>query len=610
MMDDYPDPSPALLAGRRSLEGLEGVTLLDDWIWDNSTERWVLHCRLSPGIADGKSVPPETDWFMHIDPSYPWGTIKFYPSKANGITQTFQHQRYNGPGKDEVLWRTGDLCVATGVRVIGRQEYDAEPFDIHKRLRWNFTRALEWLRDASKDALIRNGEPFELPQYPRQKDYTVAFSEDVSTLADWQATKADVGFVKVYSLTDDSTVFFTTSFYSARGELLVTAKWGSALTDRKKDSSQALWFRFKSPLVLPPWQAPITWQDLKQASAAQGIDIIKSLESVVRRIRDGRRHFALLGFPIPNKRGEADCQMHWQPLLLPVFSYGQTTAVGFRNNEIGYWYRDRTEVIFNELPLDWCIADNWNKKQISTRGRFDDHVASRQVLLVGAGTLGSCTAEMLVRGGLGSAVLIDGDTLSGGNLVRHTLDLDDVGKDKAPSLAEHLNLVSPHADIIPITAAFPPKNAKDVEQVQACSTIVETTGDDEVLHHLETFPWDADKLFVSLSIGFRAHRLFMFAARGRSFPQALFHKMVSPLLIQETQEYAGQEFPREGVGCWHPVFPARADDVWLLAAAGIKQLESYLVKPPDLPTLTVFEQTYDDGVFSGIRKITIPSDHA
>ncbi|MBL0240398.1 MAG: hypothetical protein IPQ00_07480 [Chloracidobacterium sp.] len=30
--------------------------------------------------------------------------------------------------------------------------------------------------------------------------------------------------------------------------------------------------------------------------------------------------------------------------------------------------------------------------------------------------------------------------------------------------------------------------------------------------------------------------------------------------------------PREGVGCWHPVFPARADDIWMWGSIAIKVL--------------------------------------
>ena len=67
------------------------------------------------------------------------------------------------------------------------------------------------------------------------------------------------------------------------------------------------------------------------------------------------------------------------------------------------------------------------------------------------------------------------------------------------------------------------------------------------------------------------------------------------------EENAGVRLPREGIGCWHPLFPARIDDVWLMAAAAIKRLEETLAAPPTEPVLVVFEQTIENGHFTGIR---------
>jgi hypothetical protein len=60
--------------------------------------------------------------------------------------------------------------------------------------------------------------------------------------------------------------------------------------------------------------------------------------------------------------------------------------------------------------------------------------------------------------------------------------------------------------------------------------------------------------------------------------------------------------PREGAGCWHPLFPARIDDLWLMAAAAVKVLESTVTEPPTEPLLAIFERFEEDGVFAGIRR--------
>ncbi|MFX3637335.1 MAG: hypothetical protein ACE3L7_01670 [Candidatus Pristimantibacillus sp.] len=61
--------------------------------------------------------------------------------------------------------------------------------------------------------------------------------------------------------------------------------------------------------------------------------------------------------------------------------------------------------------------------------------------------------------------------------------------------------------------------------------------------------------------------------------------------------------PREGIGCWNPVFPARIDDVWLMSAVVVKGIEKYIEKPATRPTLLIYEQKYEDGIFSGIELV-------
>lgn len=79
--------------------------------------------------------------------------------------------------------------------------------------------------------------------------------------------------------------------------------------------------------------------------------------------------------------------------------------------------------------------------------------------------------------------------------------------------------------------------------------------------------------------------------------------MINPWLGKELQEYDDQELPREGIGCWHPVFPARADDIWMMASTAVKHIESLLKSPIKSPDLAVFEQVYENSSFVGIHQV-------
>ncbi len=61
--------------------------------------------------------------------------------------------------------------------------------------------------------------------------------------------------------------------------------------------------------------------------------------------------------------------------------------------------------------------------------------------------------------------------------------------------------------------------------------------------------------------------------------------------------------PRAGPGCWHPLFPARIDDIWMLAATAIKYLEQITENGLLDSKLVVFEQLFENGEFLGVRRI-------
>lgn len=599
-------PSQELFAARRTLGGLQEVALLRDWAWNECFGKWVLHCRLSLDIPPDRPVPPSTDWYVLVDPTYPWGQIKFYPAKQRGIVQIFPHQNYNGNGKDDVPWRTGDVCLNTSVQVLGRHGYDTEPFDVHRRLRWYFQRAIDWLRAAAQEALVLPGDPYELPQFPgiSQPSATVALCEGPESFPHWQQSTTRYGLVDLVSLHQEPEILLVKCFRSIDGSEYLKPMWGSAFRGKDENLLHGIWLRTNSVPILPPWQAPRTWGELREACRVQGIEVDEWLKATAKLIRDGKRHMAFVGFPIPARVGEAPCQMYWQAIKLPKLSGGTTTAKGFRTNKNGYWQRDRTQILPNKAPVEWITSENWHAEQIATRGRLPAELTTKRILLLGAGAVGSVVAELLVRAGVHKLTIIDGDRLEVGNLVRHTLEINDLKMPKAAAVARTLNLVSPHAIIHPMPTPFPPVKEVEKTLVQQCDVIIDCTGCDEVLHNMELFSWGGTKLFVSISLGFQARRLFCFVAHRPGFPYTTFRNTLDPWLQQELREYADQDLPREGIGCWHPVFPARVDDVWLMASVAVKHLETVLTAPSDHPDLVVFEQRHENGGFAGIRRLS------
>lgn len=609
-------PTAEMRAGRRALEGMPGVQRLDDWAWYDAARAWALHYRLAVDAPADSPIPAETDWYIVVDAAYPWGAITFYPAKCLGLTATFPHQMYNAPGDDGVPWRTGNICVSTGARALGWHGYDHEPYDADERLRWHVQRALDWLNAAAHGTLAPSGEPFELPHFPGAvtSGTTVAYTEGPVSFARWQTVAETSGIVEFAAVPGNATVRVVKHFYgpgtparapslhldAARRKRVLDPRWGQAL-EAAKVERVGLWVRLPAPPTLPPWQASATWGELRAACRAQGVDIDAEMQAAAGALRDGYKHIMLVGFPIPEHWNGADVQMHWQALRLPYLSWGTKTAKGFRpGQEHGYRRRDRLDILADATPIEWLDSENWGARQISTRGQLPRDLRTQTVGIIGAGAIGSAVAELLVRGGVADLTLVDGDVLEAGNLVRHTLLLSDVGTSKARALAERLRWAVPHVTVAAINGRFPHLTAADSERLRGCDLIVDCTAQDEVAYHMGRFEWGGPKHFVSISLGLFARSLYYFSTHGTHFPHDAFVAAVAPWLEDERGRYANEELPREGLGCWHPVFPARTDDVWLLAAVAVKRLAS-TVAAPSSDGLVVFEQCEDDGAFSGVR---------
>ena len=277
--------------------------------------------------------------------------------------------------------------------------------------------------------------------------------------------------------------------------------------------------------------------------------------------------------------------------------------------ESGYWSADRNRALRDAAELDWVDTENWHHHEVSNRGRVRHTVASQSVLIIGAGAVGSAVGELLVRAGVRQVTIMDTDHLAAGNLVRHTLVVRDIESPKTVALARRLNDAAIHSSVTAIDAAFPPKRQEDRDRVLACDVVIDCSANDEVAEDMRRFPWKSTVTFVSLSFGLHAQRLFLYVSRGDDFPSQDFRNQLKPWLEWEIDGYS-TELPRDGLGCWHPLLPARVDDVWMMTAAAFKLLEAAIIDPPQAPTLTVLEQQTENGAFSGLRKVSTPESVA
>ncbi|WP_431856876.1 ThiF family adenylyltransferase [Azospirillum sp.] len=518
---------------------------------------------------------------MLVSPEYPKGEITFYPATDGGISVTFPHQTYNGEPKDKRPWRTGNLCVA-GPRF---DEGVKEPKEADSRLRWHASRLLAWINAAATDTLLAPGQPTEFPSPPSYKDGPpgiVVFAEDRNTFEAWQGHVPGGGLVTLVNPTNAPGLWAVQHFRDTQGNTIRETSWGLRMAGAKgRKPITGMWFTLPDPPTVLPWGLPATWGEMEDAfRRVADVSVFNSIIENGKLFRTGQRHPILIGFPTAELVGEQPVRLHWEAVWMPVLSHGAVTAKGFRSNERGYRQRDRT-LIRADARVEWMPIENWAPDQLITRGTtLDRNAADQPILLLGAGALGSAVGVALSRAGAHDIMVMDHDLLIGGNLVRHELGVGDVCRNKAERLALRMNDVNPHAKAVGVPLAFPVgMKGRHERRAQASRVVIDCTGTDKVLDDLAGFAWDGveDRWFISLSLGWGARRLFCFASKGTGFPIADFKEHLEEWRGPENATKREVGAPSwEGVGCWHPVFPADGLTTSAMALAAVKFISRVL----------------------------------
>lgn len=114
-------------------------------------------------------------------------------------------------------------------------------------------------------------------------------------------------------------------------------------------------------------------------------------------------------------------------------------------------------------------------------------LAAAKVAVVGCGSVGSKVAVHLARSGVGKFLLIDGDLLASGNLVRNELDWRSVGLHKAPALAARLKEVSADCEVTSRMTIMGGQESGGtlsaaMSDIASCDMVIDATADANVFN--------------------------------------------------------------------------------------------------------------------------------
>lgn len=602
-MNGSDDPLPGeLRSGLQALRPLGGCEICGEPLFLSGERAWALQVRLTIPYCSA-FVPKTTDWYILIDSSYPLGRLRVYPSKTHGLVATFHHQDRNAEGPQRQPWRTGKLCLDRPFTQFGSR---IDPFgDGEARLKWYVERTLSWLQAAAKDELIKPGEPFELPYLkPVSNRFRVVHDEGPSSYDAWKSCSADLGFAELIPYQSAENTLLIGAFKMLEGQVF-RSSFQLHYNDRAQElrkPTTAVWWRWPGPMVLEPWESPLTWGELRHAALRYHVDADQVLRQVARLFRKARASILLIGYYVSMRAGQQPSEMHWQAISLPEMKEKKSVPNGFRANDSGFWHRDRYRLLRGNDSISYLPTENWHPDRLQARGRINANLRSMRTAVIGLGSLGSAVCELLARAGVTHFLLVDHDPLVAGNLVRHSLTMRELGKLKAKEIARRLSTISPFIHIRVESEAILGGKKHQTEELSEYQLVIDCTGSDEVLVTLAREWQPVPRLFVSASVGYRAQKVFVYGAIDHSFPYEEFRETVAPLLNQEEGAWATVDETLEGAGCWSPLFPARLDDIWLAAIATVKTIEEFAMDGLTRPRLVVFENNQTGAQFTGLRR--------
>ena len=324
-------------------------------------------------------------------------------------------------------------------------------------------------------------------------------------------------------------------------------------------------------------------------------DIIRLFD----KIRDGKRHPFLIGFPIPEKFFGENRNYHWWSWMLPRLSYGNKVHKGFRPEKKGWHLRDSLLILNENNKIEWSYSQNWNQNQILNRGMFKRRVIRKKYAIIGAGAIGSMVSELLVRSGVWKLLIMDGDILSVGNLSRHTLAIKDINHAKATGLKERLESINSHVRVEIVNEYLSYNN---LDALTTCDVIIDCTAKDSVIDVLSKIK--TEKIISSISVGFKAERLYFVYYKGKEFNENVFSQQMLELIQKDKKKMNIENLPWDGVGCWNPVFPALGYDMYMAASVAVEMMTKLIINDSEHKYTCVFEKKYGmDGLLIGYERI-------
>lgn len=549
-----------------------------------------------------------TKWVVIIQNPYPFGSIEVYPGLKDSIIETFPHQLDNSSEIEKYASKSGKLCLEDYFKKAKNRNAALSSENTDSLLKIIVCRLQFFLTCAFELKLQKADDHFEFPSYPNRisEAQHVIFQESVDSYANWEGNNKSGYFeyVKRQYYSDSRKFVFPISYKNNVGEEIACYHWHPSIDeDCASEKKIGLWAVFETYPFRNYWAFPNTYSDLLN-SYPSILAILKDSLNVIssdsRLMPNDKIILINIGFPVFKLYGDAKpAEISW---IAFTIDFNQIRPASGENKK--KFFDRYLSIIFQSKPsqkIVWEISQNWSKENILQRGKSTE-IGGSSFVVVGGGALGSFIIENLVRLGVNNILIHDDDEIEIGNLSRYSASLKEVGVPKAVYLKSKLELVRPG---IRIEACRSLNHNSDLNKLwDSYEIIIDVTADDKALSAIEHYQTSREKVWISTFLGFNAKRLYIFASKSSKFLNTKFEEEYSkwkPIELEE-QKINRSKFVPEGIGCWHPLFPARIDDIYSYSSAIVKNIEKATKLDSGESFFYVYEQVFNKEEYIGIRK--------
>lgn len=393
--------------------GGTSFTKIKDWDETGPTVIW-------QGLVNSDLLSGSYKIQIHYDSEYPFSRPKIFP-----IEPRIENQRHQNP-TEEGSDLPGDLCLFPHAPDYWRVGMTCEEI---------IQRVIKWLLKYETKTLDDEFAPPEIERYfPASRHIRKPTIIIAQTLLDFGEQRS--GACILVPTRSGAYAFLSLIRSQKNDEQAIEEIFRlSALMlphDRldSKKMERGSWFRIHAEPRIP---VPASITDMMNL-VTQGRENSAIIEDLARK----QPSLIAICYPVQF------ADIHW--LVFKSIFAPLPSRDGFRPQN----FYKKIQAANRKKPIMVYDSQHVNLETIFKRvsGFQVELLLKKSCAILGCGSIGSRVAELMIKAGVGTMMLVDNDTLKVGNIARHILGLDYLGQNKAEAMREFLLKRNPFSNIL------------------------------------------------------------------------------------------------------------------------------------------------------------------